>query len=142
MKILLDEDCKITILSIKKTLNKQLDKTTVLVAENGQLALNLLNSLDADSELPCFILLDLNMPVMNGIEFLSIIKKDDRLKQIPIVIHSTSSNKTDFFKCKSLGIAGYYIKHVDYNVYKNNIITIVNYWRNSFNPFCKLSLII
>jgi CheY-like chemotaxis protein len=136
MKILLVEDCKITILSIQKILNKQLETTTVLVAENGQLALNLLNSIDDDSELPYFILLDLNMPVMNGIEFLSIRKKDDRLRQIPIVIHSTSSNKTDFFKCKSLGIASYFIKHIDYNVYKNNIITIANYWRNSFNPFC------
>ncbi len=48
------------------------------------------------------------------------------------MIHTTSSNIKDYKTCKSLGISGYYVKHVDYSIYKNNLITIVDYWNNSF----------
>ena len=72
------------------------------------------------------------MPILNGIDFLEIINKNERLNKIPIVIHTTSSNIEDYNACKLLGISSYYVKNIDFTTYKNNIITIANYWKNSF----------
>lgn len=132
MNVLIVEDSKISVLGIKKILNKQSYGLNILEAENGELALNLLYSIKKDSDLPDFILLDLNMPVMNGKEFLAIIRKDKRLCHIPVTIHTTSTNAVDYFECKALAISGYYIKHIDYKVYKENIMCISNYWFNSY----------
>lgn len=130
--MLLVEDDKITILGIEKILGKLLAPSNICVAENGQIALDILSSTKNDVDLPDFILLDLNMPVMDGFELLSIIRKDERLRIIPVVIHTTSSNVNDYIKCEALGICGYYIKNVDYKVFMKNIICIANYWSNQF----------
>ena len=63
------------------------------IAQNGLEALDFLE--DPDKLLPCLILLDLNMPKMNGIEFLEIIKNDENLRRIPIVVLTTSNNEKD-----------------------------------------------
>lgn len=130
--MLLVEDDKITILGIKKILGKFLEPLNIGVANNGQVALDILSSIKNNADLPDFILLDLNMPVMDGLELLSIIRKDDRLCMIPVVIHTTSSNDNDYIKCEAQGICGYYIKDVNYKVFMENIICIANYWNNQF----------
>ncbi len=61
-------------------------------AENGVLMLDLLKKHYEQNELPCLIVLDLNMPKMNGTETLSHIKNDERFKNIPVIIYSTSIN--------------------------------------------------
>jgi len=66
-------------------------------ANNGEDALKLLEQKD---NLPDIILLDLNMPKINGIEFLKILKADDRLKYIPTIILTTSNNQRDLFFLK------------------------------------------
>jgi CheY-like chemotaxis protein len=132
MKMLLVEDDKITILGIKKILEKLQDPLNICVANNGQIALDILSSTKNDEDLPDFILLDLNMPVMNGLELLSIIRQDERLRAIPVVIYTTSSNDNDYIKCEAQGICGYYIKDVNYKVFMENIICIANYWNNQF----------
>jgi CheY-like chemotaxis protein len=132
MKMLLVEDDKITILGIKKILGKFLAPINIVVANNGQVALDILSSAKNDADLPKFILLDLNMPVMDGLELLSIIRKDKILRMIPVVIHTTSSNDNDYIKCEAQGICGYYIKDVNYKVFMENIICIANYWNNQF----------
>ncbi|AUC80021.1 response regulator [Nonlabens sp. MB-3u-79] len=132
MKMLLVEDDKITILGIKKILEKFLAPINIVVANNGQVALDILSSAKNDTDLPKFILLDLNMPVMDGLELLSIIRKDKILHMIPVVIHTTSSNDNDYIKCEAQGICGYYIKDVNYKVFMENIICIANYWNNQF----------
>ena len=130
--MLLVEDDKITILGIKKILEKFLAPINIVVANNGQVALDILSSAKNDTDLPKFILLDLNMPVMDGLELLSIIRKDKILHMIPVVIHTTSSNDNDYIKCEAQGICGYYIKDVNYKVFMENIICIANYWNNQF----------
>jgi CheY-like chemotaxis protein len=83
------------------------------------------------SELPHFILLDLNMPIMNGIEFLKAIKKNESLKTLPVIIHTTSFNSSEVKKCEELGICGYFVKELDMVKYKSNIKLIANYWTES-----------
>lgn len=132
MNLLLVEDNKITRLAIVKILKKDYADLNIIQAENGQEAINYLENAEK-SDLPYFILLDLNMPVMNGIEFLIYIRKHDRFSRLPVVIHTTSSNTEDYFKCKSLGFSGYFVKNIDFKKYREGIKIIASYWSNSFN---------
>ncbi len=132
LNILIVEDNKIVVMGIKKIYNKHISDAVITSAENGLEAIELLSKIESQENLPCFIILDINMPILNGIEFLEIIKKDDALKQIPVVIHTTSSNLEDYKKSKKLGISGYYVKHIDFSTYKSNLITIADYWNNSY----------
>ena len=132
LNILIVEDNKIVVMGIKKIYNKHIPDAIISSAENGLEAIELLSKIDSPEHLPCVIILDINMPIMNGIEFLEIIRKDDTLKQIPVVVHTTSSNIEDYKTCKMLGISGYYVKHIDFSTYKSNLITIADYWNNSY----------
>lgn len=129
---MLVEDNKIVVLGIKKIYSKHIPDAVITSSENGMEALEVLSKTESDQNLPCFIILDINMPILDGIEFLKIIRNETRFCDIPVVIHTTSSNIEDYKTCKTLGISGYYVKHVDYSSYKNNLITIADYWNNSF----------
>jgi len=79
-------------------------------------------------------LLDLNMPKMNGTEFLKIVKKDELLKKIPVVVLTTSSQQQDVVESFKLGAAGYMVKSVDYGKFVETIRTINLYWTLSELP--------
>ena len=74
---------------------------------NGRDAINWLSKTE---ELPDYIFLDLNMPRMNGKETLEEIKKNPRLKPLPVIVYSTSNNEIDKQECKRLGAALYITK--------------------------------
>ena len=131
MRCLIVEDNKIVTLGIRKTFESEFPDIIIDTAENGQEALDQLKKSN-QSELPFFILLDINMPVMNGIEFLIEMKKIEKLSYIPTIIHTTSSSAEDYFKCKTLGVSGYFVKHIDFKEYKKNLILIAKYWMRSY----------
>ena len=79
-------------------------------AENGEKALKLLENISDDSEELCLIVLDLNMPILNGTQTLRKLKTDDRFKDIPVVIYSTSVNDTEREECYRLGALDYLVK--------------------------------
>jgi len=79
--------------------------------ENG---IEALNYLDQCEQLPCLIVLDLNMPKLNGTETLVRLKSDDRFKDITVVIYSTSINALEKEKCMKLGASSYIMKPVSY----------------------------
>jgi CheY-like chemotaxis protein len=128
MKVLIVEDNKIALMGIKRILSEY-SNLEICTAENGLKALEILT--ENQSELPDFSLLDLNMPIMNGIEFLREIKKNERFKTIPVIIHTTSFNSLDIKMCQELGICGYFVKELDMAKYKSNIKLIANYWIES-----------
>lgn len=124
--ILLVEDDEIDQMTVSRAL-KEIHVTNRLdIAGNGEEALALLN--DTRNQKPGIILLDLNMPRMNGIEFLSLIKKDEELKKIPVVVLTTSIEEDDKVKSFNLGVAGYMHKPVDYMQFVEVIRTIDLYW--------------
>ena len=130
--ILLVEDDQIDVMSVKRAL-KDLKVTNRLdVTSNGEETLEFLN--EPQNELPCVILLDINMPKMNGIEFLRIIKQEDRLKIIPVVVLTSSREEQDKLDSFGLGIAGYMLKPADYNKFVEVIRTIDLYWTVSELP--------
>ncbi|OSY87669.1 transcriptional regulator [Tenacibaculum holothuriorum] len=123
LNILFIDDDEIERLKFNRICKQSDYKTTILEAENGEKALKIL-----DKQLPQLIILDLNMPKMNGIEFLNILRKNERLKYIPIVILSSSNNKEDVKKCFEIGISGYLIKPLRYEDYKQTINKLLAYW--------------
>jgi two-component system, response regulator len=74
------------------------------------------------------ILLDLNMPRVNGIEILKKIKNSERKRAIPVVIFTTSSSKTDIFACYDNGANAYVYKPIDYDTFNHSIKSIVEFW--------------
>src|SRR5215213_7109302 len=76
----------------------------VIEAYNGRQALDVLRQLKASGNPPCLVILDINMPVLNGKETLSIIKKDEQLKSIPVVVFTTSGSDMDKRFCHLHGV--------------------------------------
>ncbi len=125
LKILLIEDDVIEVMKFNRTLKTLKLDHQITVADNGEAALEMLKSADS---LPELIILDLNMPKINGLEFLSILKQDERLHHIPAVILTTSSNRNDIVRCYRTGIAGYMIKPLKYEDFVANIEKLLAYW--------------
>ena len=125
LRILLLEDDTIEIMKLRRTILSLGLNHKVIEARNGEMALKILFS---NGELPDVILLDLNMPKINGLEFLKILKKDEKLKFIPTVVLTTSSNDKDVLECYKMGIAGYIIKPLKYKDYVSRIDRVLSYW--------------
>jgi len=130
--ILLVEDDRVDAMTVTRAL-KEINVTNTLAhVENGEEALAYLS--DDTQEKPCIILLDLNMPRMNGIEFLSIVKKDDAVKNIPVIVLTTSKDEGDRLESFNLSVAGYMVKPVDYIQFVEVMKTIQTYWSLSEMP--------
>ncbi len=133
LNILLIEDDMIEVMKFNRVVNKSKLKIQITEANNGEEALNILKNKDS---LPNLILLDLNMPKVNGINFLKILKKDHVLKYIPAVVLTTSNNNNDLLECYKTGIAGYILKPLKYEEYVSKIEKLLVYW--SINELIKL----
>ena len=130
--ILLVEDDNVDAMSVQRALNELEVRNELVRKVDGKKALEYLAT--ASNEKPCIILLDLNMPKMNGFEFLKILKANDLLKKIPVVVLTTSGDKTDIVESFKLGVAGYMVKPVDYKDFVKKIGVINLYWTLSELP--------
>lgn len=131
LKILLIEDDRIEVVKFKRAISDEFKDLEILQASNGNEALHMLSE-----PYPHVIVLDLNMPDTDGIEFLSILKNDDNINHIPVIILTTSNNEKDIDECYRLGIAGYFIKPLKYEDYEQKIKMILNYFK--YNEFLTL----
>jgi CheY-like chemotaxis protein len=129
--ILLVEDDQVDVLTTRRALKEIHVTNPLVVCENGEEGLAWLRD---HAEVPCLVLLDLNMPVMNGIEFLEHIKRDARLRRIPTVVLTTSEEQEDKVRTFDLGIAGYMAKSVDYRRFVEVMRSIDLYWTMSELP--------
>ena len=130
--ILLVEDDRVDAMTVQRALKELKVMNQLDIAGDGEEALAFLR--DPENERPCIILLDLNMPRMNGIEFLEVIKQDQALKRIPVVVLTTSAEEQDKVDSFSLGVAGYMVKPVDYEQFVEVVRTIDLYWTLSELP--------
>ena len=130
--ILLVDDDDVDTLIVQRSL-KELKVTNELVCRvDGEDALEYLRN--EGNPKPCVILLDLNMPRMNGFEFLKIAKADDNLKKIPVVVLTTSDMDQHILDSYNLGAAGYIVKPVDYRQFVEAMKTVDMYWTLSRLP--------
>lgn len=130
--ILLVEDDSVDVMSVKRAFNDLNIKNQLVTTANGEEALDYLKN--SGNIIPCMIFLDLNMPKMNGLEFLRIIKTDGTLKQIPVIVLTTSSQEEDIIESYKFSVAGYIVKSIDYTEFTEAMKTINQYWTLSKLP--------
>ncbi len=94
---------------------------------NGQEVVDFLKGTNNPVHLPDLIVLDQNMPVMNGKEAMEIIKSDQRWRNIPIIIYSTYNDRTFIQDCAALGVAAVVSKPDSYDGYIQMINTFLKY---------------
>jgi CheY-like chemotaxis protein len=111
--ILLVEDDELDVISFERTLNKINIEYDLHVAHNGKEALSLLND-EKLAIVPDVIILDINMPKMNGLEFLKTLRNEKRFKDLKVFIMTTSSESSDRTISQEFGISGYIIKPLSY----------------------------
>lgn len=114
--ILLIDDDYLDVESVKRELKKLKAEYSLFVAHNGVDGLAMLtgNAPDKEKIIPDIIILDINMPKMNGIEFLRIIKNYYSLKDIKIFILTTSGEDYDKIAAENLGVHGYILKPLNF----------------------------
>lgn len=130
--ILLVEDDQVDIMTVRRAMREAKIANQINVAANGEEALAYLH--DPANRRPCIVLLDLNMPRMGGIEFLSIIKQDAILKRIPVVVFTSSREEQDRLETFNQGIAGYMTKPVNYKDVVEIVRVMDHYWTLSEFP--------
>lgn len=127
LNILLVEDDEVDVMNVKRAFDKNHITNPLYVAGNGLEALEKLRS----GEIPQgrrIVLLDLNMPKMNGIEFLRELRKDPALAPTPVVVLTTSNNDRDKIDAFNFNVAGYLVKPVTFAEFSELMVTLNKYW--------------
>jgi CheY-like chemotaxis protein len=127
LDILLVEDDDVDVMNVKRAFDKNHIANPLFVAGNGLEALEKLRS----GEVPQgrrIVLLDLNMPKMNGIEFLRELRNDPALAPTPVVVLTTSNNDRDKIEAYNLNVAGYLVKPVAFAEFSELMVTLNKYW--------------
>jgi CheY-like chemotaxis protein len=129
--ILLVEDDEVDVMNVKRAFKKNNITNPLYVAGNGLEALVMLRGNGNSPSIPKeqrLILLDLNMPKMNGIEFLREVRADPELKPIPVIVLTTSNEDRDKVEAYNLNVAGYILKPVTFSNFVEAVATLNNYW--------------
>lgn len=127
LNILLVEDDEVDVMNVRRAFERNNVSNPLFVAGNGLEALEILRG----SELPKerrLILLDLNMPKMNGIEFLEALRADPELASLPVVVLTTSNDDQDKIDAYNFNVAGYLLKPVTFSNFCERMTTLNKYW--------------
>ncbi len=133
MNILVVDDNQADVTITLRAFGKVESRDRIEVVGNGQECLDYLQrqgtfSAPEDAPRPDLILMDVNMPVMDGFAALRAIKTDEDLKVIPVIMLTASNNEVDVEKSFELGANGYIQKPVDYEEFVNVIDELSLYW--------------
>ncbi len=126
VNILLVEDDEVDVMNVKRAFSKNNIKNELFVAGNGVEALDMLRN--AINPLPKIIILDINMPKMNGIEFLKELRADENLKNISVFVMTTSNEDSDKINAYNLNVAGYILKPLSFEKFLSSVATLKNFW--------------
>ena len=135
--VLLVEDDDVDVMNVKRAFKKQNIELPVHVAKNGVEALELLR-LGGDNPFSngsTVILLDLNMPKMGGLEFLSELRSDPSLRSFVVYVLTTSNQESDLRGAYDLNVAGYILKPLSFDDFIDTIGKLYNFWQ--INEFLK-----
>jgi CheY-like chemotaxis protein len=131
--VLLLEDDRVDVLSVTRAFRELKIVNPLQVVGNGEEGLHYLT--DGNNPKPCLILLDVNMPRMNGLEFLKRIKSDEELRRIPVIVLTTSKADQDMLESYRHGVAGYIVKPATYLQLVEVVRVIDLYWTISEIPY-------
>jgi CheY-like chemotaxis protein len=127
LNILLVDDDEVDVMTVKRAFSKANITNRLFVASNGVEALELLRSGSIPQQRR-LVLLDLNMPKMNGLEFLRAVRADPELASLTIVVLTTSNEDRDRVDAFQLNVAGYLLKPVTFHTFADVMATLNKYW--------------
>ncbi len=127
LNILLVEDDEVDVMNVRRAFQTNHIANPLFVAGNGVEALEKLRGGEVPLERR-LILLDLNMPRMNGIEFLTELRRDPELAPTPVVVLTTSNNDRDRVQAYDLNVAGYLLKPVTFSEFAELMAALNKYW--------------
>ncbi len=129
--ILLVEDDKVDVMNVQRSFKKAKITNPLFVASNGLEALRILRNESEEVQMPAsrrLVLLDLNMPKMGGIEFLSELRSDSSLRPTPVIVLTTSDQERDRIEAYNLNVAGYILKPVTFANFAEVMAALNRYW--------------
>lgn len=116
------DDCFLT----TRVLRKLPVTVSIEISKNGDEALQrILGNIAAKEELPSLILLDLQLPKVDGIKFLGRIRERYNEKELPVIVLSSSDNPLDIAVCRELGVSGYLAKPLELNSLQRQLESII-----------------
>lgn len=135
--ILLVEDDSVDVINVQRAFKKNNISNPLFIAKNGLEAFNMLRGEGGFEKLdprPQVILLDLNMPQMNGLEFLKELRKDSILNSISVFVMTTSNEDKDRLDAYNLNVAGYILKPVSFEKFVQAVSILDSYWKLCEQP--------
>jgi CheY-like chemotaxis protein len=127
LNILLVEDDQVDVMNVRRAFEKNHIANPLYVATNGLDALEMLRSSLVPHERR-IILLDLNMPKMNGLEFLRELRADATLHSTPVIVLTTSNDERDKIEAYNFNVAGYLVKPVTFVNFVQVMGALTKYW--------------
>ena len=127
LNILLLEDDEVDVINVRRAFQRNNLLNPLFIAANGVEGLAMLRGGEVPTD-RLLILLDLNMPKMNGIEFLRELREDEALRRLPVVVLTTSNDERDRIEAYNLNVAGYLLKPVTFVEFVEVMATINKYW--------------
>ena len=130
--IMLVEDDEIDIKNVQRAFAKNNIANPLVVAHDGVEGLDMLRGTGGSEKVnpqPRIILLDINMPKMNGIEFLKELRADAELKSISVFVMTTSNEEKDKIGAYNYNVAGYILKPVNFEIFLNAFCILDTYWK-------------
>ena len=130
INILLVEDDEVDIMNVQRAFKKNNIRNPLFVTRNGLEALEVLRGTHPEISIPQprLVLLDINMPKMGGIEFLTELRKDTDLKSISVFMMTTSNEESDKVAAYDLNVAGYVLKPLSFEGFTNAVSILSHYW--------------
>ncbi|MBE9079005.1 response regulator [Romeria aff. gracilis LEGE 07310] len=132
INVLLVDDDEVDVMNVERAFRKNRIQNPLYVAGNGLEALTMLRGYGGNPPaVPNqrrLILLDLNMPKMNGIEFLKALRQDPELQTIPVIVLTTSDQEQDRIKAYNFNVAGYILKPVTFAKFADVVSALNQYW--------------
>ncbi|WP_192821171.1 response regulator [Rufibacter sp. LB8] len=132
VNILLVEDDEVDIMNVQRAFKKNNINNPLHIARNGLEALETLR--DGSIPMPPIIILDINMPKMNGIEFLQELRQDPKLNRISVFVMTTSNEDSDKINAYNLNVAGYILKPLSFEKFITAVATLDRYWKLCERP--------
>jgi CheY-like chemotaxis protein len=137
VNILLIDDDEVDCMNVQRAFKKSNISNPLFIAHNGVEGLDLLrgtNGATPIDPMPRIILLDINMPKMNGLEFLKELRADKNLHSISVFVMTTSNDDKDRVEAYNYNVAGYIIKPISFENFVEAVSILNNFWQLCEQP--------
>lgn len=137
VNILMVDDDDVDCMNVQRAFKKSNVLNPLSIAHNGLEALDMLrgeNGMEKVSPMPRIILLDINMPKMNGLEFLKELRADESLRTISVFVMTTSNDDKDRMEAYNYNVAGYIVKPITFENFVSAISILNNFWQLNEQP--------